>query len=415
MNKFQKEANMKDEKGLGKKIWFFPLFVGLLLALCGTAFSQPSYKVGYLNSHSGFMAFMGTEWRDGLLLGVDEINGAGGINGRKLDVVVYDDESDVAKGVLAFKKLIETDKVLMTLGINHSGVAVACAQIAEQSKVPYLAPGSTRWIVAKPGKWQLPADPTEVFDYVIKFRVDAQPHLETMYTFAKKHGVKKFAWISAGTAFGRGAREIMEATYKLAGLELSGAEEYGPNDSVMTSQLTRIKSRDFDAIILYSAEPAGALVYKQARELGITKPIIADAPLVTTSILKTVGQYLEGLYVCVHIPDVPDLNILPKNLQPMAPVVNKVRKGITERYKHPADWINAYGYDGAMVMADTLRRAAPDPTKLEDARAKIRQALVSVKGFVGAYAMGDVTPTHELRVPVVMIRLGEGLKFQIAE
>jgi hypothetical protein len=68
-----------------------------------------------------------------------------------------------------------------------------------------------------------------------------------------------------------------------------------------------------------------------------------------------------------------------------------------------------------MMVASALRRAAPDPTKLEEARAKIRQALMSTKGFVGAYAMGDVTATHELRVPVVMIRLGKGQKFELAD
>lgn len=404
---------MKNKKGLGK-VWFL-LFVGLLVAPYGTALSQTPYKIGYTNSHSGFMAYMGTAWRDGFLLGLDEINGAGGIKGHKLDVVVYDDESDVAKGVLCFKKLIDTDKVLMVVGQNHSGVGIACAPIAEKSKVPYLAMGSSRWVVAKPGKWEMPADPTEVFDYVFKPRCDSQPHVETMYTSAKKLGVKKFAWISAGTAFGRNGKEIMQVTYKLAGFELSTVEEYGPNDSNMTSQLTRIKSRDFDAIFIYSAEPAGALVYKQAREMGITKPIIANAAIVSTSILNTVGQYLEGLYVCVHPSDVPDLNLLPKDLRPMAPVIRKLRKGITEKYKHPADWINAFGYDSAMLTADVLRRAAPDPTKLEEARAKIRQALVSSKGFVGACCIGDITPTHELRMPEMWIRLGKGVKFEVAE
>jgi branched-chain amino acid transport system substrate-binding protein len=95
-----------------------------------------------------------------------------------------------------------------------------------------------------------------------------------MYAFAKKRlGVKKFAWVNSSTAFGMNCKEIMQATYKLAGLELSAMEEYGTNDSDMTSQLTRIKSKDFDAIIIYSSDPAGALVYKQAREMGITKSI----------------------------------------------------------------------------------------------------------------------------------------------
>ena len=70
-----KEANMKIKKGLGK-IFFFILLAGFFVAPCGTAFSQPPYKIGFANSHSGFMAFMGTAYRDGFLLGVDEINGA---------------------------------------------------------------------------------------------------------------------------------------------------------------------------------------------------------------------------------------------------------------------------------------------------------------------------------------------------
>ena len=405
---------MKNKKGLSTVLFLF-LSVGFLVAFHGTALSQSPYKIGYTNSHSGFLAFMGNAWKEGFLLGVDHINTAGGINGRKMDVVMYDDESDISKAVLTLKKLIDTDKVLMLVGGNFSGIGIACAPIADKAKVPYLCLASSRWAVAKPGKWKLPGDPTEVFDYVVKPRVDAQPHLEAMYAFMKKHGHKKFAWMSASTAFGRGAKEIMEATYKSAGLELSAVEEYGPNDSDMTSQLTRIKGKDFDAIIIYAAETAGALAYKQARELGIKKPIIADAPLISTPIMSTLGQYLVGLNVCVHTPDVPDPTMLPKNLQPMAPVVRTVRKGIMDKYKHPADWINAHGYDGALFTADVLRRAAADPTKLEEAREKIRQALVSEKGFVGAFFMGDVTATHEIQVPVIMIKVGKDQKLELAE
>jgi branched-chain amino acid transport system substrate-binding protein len=405
---------MKSNRGFSMVLFFF-LSAGLLVGFQGTAFSQSSYKIGYANSHSGFMAFMGTSWRDGFLLAADTINASGGINGRKLDVVIYDDESDVAKGVLAFKKLIETDQVLMVAGMNHSGVSIACAPIAEKAKVPFFGVGASRWIVAKPGKWKLPADPTEVYEWVFKPRVDAQPHVEAMYAFMKKQGYKKFAWMSAGTAFGRGAKEIMEATYKQAGMELVAAEEYGPNDSDMTSQLTRIKGKNFDFILIYAAETAGALAYKQARELGITKPIIADAPIVSTAILSTLGQYLGGLIVCVHIPDIPDLNALPKQVAGMGPVIAKVRKGMMEKHKKAGDWINAQGYDGALLVADALKRANPDPAKLDDSRAKIRQALASTKGFVGAYFMGDMSQYHEIPVPVVMIKVGKDQKFEVVE
>jgi branched-chain amino acid transport system substrate-binding protein len=214
---------------------------------------------------------------------------------------------------------------------------------------------------------------------------------------------------------GNSAKEAFLGTYKHAGFELAALEEYGPHDSIMTSQLSKIKASDFDAILLYSAEPAGALVYKQAREMGITKPVIADAPMVATSIMDTLGQYLVGLYVLTNSSDIPDLSVLPQRLKPMAPVVEKVRKGIMEKYKYRADGRVGQGYDRAMVMIDALRRAAPDPTKLEEAREKIRQALMSTKGYVGCFGMGDMTRTHELQVPEMMIKIEEGKKFKYVE
>ena len=149
---------MKDKKGLSTVLFLF-FSVGFLVAFHGTALSQSSYKIGYTNSHSGFLAFMGNAWKEGFFLGVDQTNAAGGINGHKMDVVMYDDESDISKAVLTVKKLIDTDKVLMIVGGNFSGIGIACAPIADKAKVPYLCLASSRWAVAKPGKWKLPGDP----------------------------------------------------------------------------------------------------------------------------------------------------------------------------------------------------------------------------------------------------------------
>jgi branched-chain amino acid transport system substrate-binding protein len=408
------KANMRSKKGAIKLAVFLSM-VFLLVASAQTAFCKPPYKVGLLDSFSGFMAFMGDSMNRGFQLAVDEINGSGGIHGHKIDVVSYSDESDVSKGILALKKLIETDKVLVIAGVTHSGVAIASAPIAEKSRVPIIFGNSSRWSVAKPNKWILPGDPAEVFDFTFKVRVDSQTHLQTMYDFAKKIGIEKLAWMSAGTAYGKSAKEIFLATYKGLGFEAAAVEEYGPNDSDMTPQITRIKASDFDAIFIYSAEPAGALAYKQARELGITKPIIADSPMVSTSIMDTLGKYLVGLYVCVHASDIPDLSVLPQSLKPMAPVIAKVRKGALEKYRVRADCWTAQGFDRAGLMIDALKRAASDPTNLKASREKIRDALATTKGFVGAYVLGDMSRYHEAPVPVTMIKITEGQKFELAK
>ena len=100
---------MMNRKEFFNKVLLFSLVVFLAIP-AGSAISGAPFKIGYTNAFSGFLAFMGTAGRDGFLLRVDEINAAGGINGHKLDVIVYDDESDVTKGVLAFKKLIASFK-----------------------------------------------------------------------------------------------------------------------------------------------------------------------------------------------------------------------------------------------------------------------------------------------------------------
>ncbi len=403
---------MITKTGFIKRTILFALVIFLAIPV-GTAFSKAPYKIGYVNSHSGFLAHMGSAHRDGFLLCVEEINQSGGINGHKLDVVVYDDESDVTKGVLAFKRLLSSDKVMMVVGNNHSGIGIQCSALAEKNKLPYIMVGASRWGVVKPGKWKPPAQPTAVYDYVVKFWLDETAQLPALYNYAKKLGAKKIAWMHPGYPFGRSGHKYLMASHKAAGFDLVAAEEYGPRDSDMTVQLTKIKSKDFDILIIYGAEPAGALAYKQAREMGIKKPILSSISLGTRSLLDTMGQHMVGLILPMFVTEAPGL-IADKN-KAMVPLIEKMDKGIRAKHGHRGDWLNGEGYDSALLMADALRRANPDPANLKEAKIKIQKALVTTKDFVGTLAMGDLTSIHEMPLPLIMLQIVEGKKYQPAK
>ena len=136
---------------------FFTLSTIPFTADVAGAASAP-YKLGLVTSITGFMGPMGSGARDAAKLIVERINNQGGINGHPLELIIYDDGSDPSKGVMAFKKLIGEDKVLGIMGPVSTGIAMACAPIAEKAAIPMFAQNSSSWSVAlKP--WKLPNPP----------------------------------------------------------------------------------------------------------------------------------------------------------------------------------------------------------------------------------------------------------------
>ncbi len=402
---------MLNKKEFFRKVLLFTLVVFLAIPAGSAISGGAPFKIGYTNAFSGFLAFMGTAGRDGFLLRMDEINAAGGINGHKLEVIVYDDESDVTKGVLAFKKLIASDKVHMVVGNNHSGIGIQNAALAEKNKVPFIMVGSSRHAVAKPGKWKMPADPEEVYDYVAKFWLDETAQIPILYDYMKRLGVKTFGWMHPGYPLGRSAAKFMKLTYKAAGFELKGAEEFGFKDTDMVPQLTKILANKPEALIIYGGGPSGVLAYKQAREMGFKGPVLADPGQASRALLDNMGKYMAGLTVPIVIPEAPAL--ATGKYKAMAPFIKRLDKGIRAKHDHRADWFNAQGYDAALWVENAIRRSGADPGNIKEARMKIQKTMVTVKGFVGALTMGDLNKFHEMPLAFVPGKVGKSSNLEV--
>ena len=364
------------------------------------------YKLGLITSMTGFMAPMGTGVRDASVVAVDKINKGGGINGHPVKLIMYDDASDPSKGVLSIKKLIEEDKALAVTGPLSTGIAIPCATIAEQSGIPMFAQNSSSWAVAeKP--WDIPNPPSKIRRWVFKLGIDSIYQYLAIYQMIKdKGGITKFASINVNNAMGKAMRAGLQATHKKAGLEGVIWEEYGPDDTDMTAQLTRIKGTQFDAIIISGAEMAGGITYKQARELGIKQPIFATPPVGMVKIVSTLGASLDGLRVPSYLMDIGEA--LPKD-DPQRPWVieltalMKAEKGVPR-----ADTGHGTGWDGIYLFVDPFKRANPDLKDLSKGRAQVRDAMETLKGFVGAYCIGDMTKWHEIASPMIPVEFKGG-------
>jgi branched-chain amino acid transport system substrate-binding protein len=333
------------------------------------------------------MAAMGSQERDAVAMLVEKVNREGGINGRPLKLIYYDDESDESKGVLAIKKLIEQDKVLGIIGTSASGIAMAEAPIVEKAQVPWVTMNSAYAVLLNPPKkWIFKAAPSERF------------LVGRIYQYMKSKGITKFAWLSQGAGFGRQARKYMQDSAAKEGFTVVVDEEYGPKDTDMKPQLTKVKASDAQALVVYGAEPAGAIAIRQARELGIDIPILGP-PSMTMKAIMSVKELAEGMEGAIFAALKPDVWEQLPDSDPQKTVNQEFDKLMRAKYGDKfkrLEWPMGVGYDAFMVMVNAMKRANPDPTKLQEARAKIRDAIEQTKGYIGSASMVTYSPTvHE--------------------
>ena len=374
--------------------------------LPGNILAAPStYKIGVITSVTGFMSPMGSGARDAAQFVAEIVNKQGGINGHPLEVIVYDDGSDPSKGVMALKKLIDEDHVLAVVGPVSTGIALACAPIAEKSEVPILTQNSSSWAVAlKP--WNIPKPPTKIRKWVFKAAIDPLFQDYATYEMLRKQGAKKLAHMNVNNAMGKAMKESFEASHAAAGFKVVIWEEYGREDTDLTVPLTKIRSTDFDAIIIGGAEMAGAIAYKQAREMGIKQPIIGMPPLAMGKIVQVLGSSLNGLQIPSYVVDFGES--LPMDEPQRKPVVALTKMVIEKTESKRADTGHTAGWDGIYLCADALKRSKPDLSNLKKARSQMRDALETVKGYVGVQCMGDMTKWHEIAAPMIPSELQDG-------
>ncbi len=353
-------------------------------------------RIGGLLETSGFIASLGQPGLDGANLAIEQVNAAGGINGRKVALINVNSESDNTKTVSGAKRLLEQDRVVAIIGPMSSGSAFAVADTVERAKIPMIANGASRGIVQPPEtrRFMFLAPLTDVVVQSVMFR-DMQ---------AK--GIKRIAILNSDVAFGTSGRDSLEKAAGQYGITIVAKETFGNADTDMTPQLTKIRATDAEATVLWATGPGLAISTKNHRALGMKTPLYLAHSANDFNFLRLAGDAANG--VLLPSSKIYVTGSLPAN-DPQKPVVERFVRDYEKKYGKPPATFAGNGYDAAMMLMNAIRRVGTDA-------AKIREAIEGTKDYVGVTAVYAYAPNdHYGTKPesVVMLSVKDG-KFTLA-
>jgi branched-chain amino acid transport system substrate-binding protein len=312
--------------------------------------------IGEYGSLTGSEATFGTSTHNGIMMAVDEINTNGGVNGRKIKVITEDDQSKSEEAASAVTKLISENNVVAVLGEVASSSSLAAAPICQQNKVPMVTPSSTNPEITKKG------------DYIFRmcFTDDYQGHSLADYV-AKTLGVKRVAILTdVKSDYSRGLARYFEERYAADGGQVVARASYGKGDADFRAQLTSVKGSNPEILFVPGYYTDIGQIASQAKDLGITAPLVGGDGWESPKLIEIGGKALEGCYYSNHY-----------FYGDPAPIVHDFVTKYKDRFGANPDAMAALGYDAARALADALKRAKT--MKGQD----LRDAIASIKNFPG--------------------------------
>jgi len=358
----------------GRAIWIaLILIVSLGLVFSCTKEKEP-YKVGAVFSVTGRTSFLGEPEKKTVVMIAEAINKTGGINGHPLELVIYDDESDETKCVLAVKRLLKKDKVPVVIGPSLSGNTLAVVKVMNDAKVPLVSCAASNKIVT----------PVADRHWIFKVPQSDTHAVEKIYDYLLNNGINKIALMSVSTGFGASGREELLRLAPEVGIEIVADERYGPKDTDITAQLTRIRGTDAQAIVNWSVGPTQVLAVKNWHDLGMTKlPFYQSHGFGSRKNIKLAAGAAEGVFCPLGRVNIPDL--VPAD-NPQKKVIELYNKAYQEKYNEPLSSFGGHGWDALNLVIDALRAVGPDS-------AKIRDYIENRTNFIGQHGVFNFSPT----------------------
>jgi branched-chain amino acid transport system substrate-binding protein len=323
--------------------------------------AQDQVKVGEFASMSGGSASFGQSSHNGTALAFSEVNAAGGVLGKQIDLITEDDRSMQGEPSTIARKLISEDHVIAVLGEVASSKSLEAAPICQENKVPMISPASTN------------AKVTQVGDYIFRVCFIDPFQGKVMAKFALSKGWKNVALLTdVKEDYSVGLANAFQESFTAAGGAIVKTSEYSTGDKDFRAQLTAIKASHPDAIFVPGYYGEVALIARQARSFGIKAPLLGGDGWVGESLLKVAGHALDGSFFSNHYSqDDP------------SPVIQNFVKTYAAKYGEKPDAMAALGYDSAKILADAITRAGTTDEP------KLRDAIASTTNFKGV--TGDIT------------------------
>ena len=352
-----------------------------------SAFAADPIKIGSVLSVTGPAAFLGDPELKTLQLYVEKINKEGGVLGRQLQLVHYDDGTDASKANGFAKRLIDDDKVDIIVGGTVTGSTMSMIPLVEKAEIPFISLAGAVVIVEPVKKWVFKTPHTD--------RMAAEKVFEDM----KKRGLTKVALLSETSGFGASGKKETEAMAGKMGITLVANETYGPKDTDMTPQLTKIKNAaGVQAVFVFGLGQGPALVNKNYKQLGMTLPLYHAHGVASEEFIKLSAGAAEG----VRLPAAALLvaGRLPQN-DPQKAVTVLYTQAYVGRYKEDVSTFGGHAYDGLMIAVDAIKRAGSTD------KAKVRNAIEATKGYIGTGGKVNMSATDHMGLDLSAFRMLE--------
>jgi len=320
-----------------------------LLTSFGCNRKPDTIKLGEFASMTGKEAVFGQNVNKGTRLAIEESNAAGGVLGRTLELITEDDQSKPGESATVVKKLISRDKVVVILGEITSGRTLEAAPIAQAAKIPLISPGATNVEVTAKGN----------YIFRVCFIDDFQGTV--MAKFARETlKLKRVAILSSvSSAQSVGLAKYFRERFTSASTAIAAEQKYSEGEKDFRAQLTAIKAAGADGIFVPGYYAEAALICKQARDLGLTLPLLGVDGWESPDLLAIAGAAAEGCYLSTHFSP-----------ESKAPVVVAFNERYQKRWGLSANALSVLGYDATMLAIDAIRRAgSTDGAKIRDALA----------------------------------------------
>tara|TARA_R110002111_G_scaffold196207_1_gene261972 strand:+ start:168 stop:1328 length:1161 start_codon:yes stop_codon:yes gene_type:complete len=321
-------------------------------------------RIGSFLSVTGPASFLGDPELKTLEMYVEKINADGGVLGRQLELIHYDDAGNASKARNFASRLIRSDRVDIIVGGSTTGATMAAVPMVEQAGVPFISLAGAVVITNPVKKWVFKTPQTD--------RMAAERVLNDM----KARGLTKVGLISGTGGFGSSGREqTLAAAKEMGGIEIVADETYGGSDTDMTAQLTNIRGAEgVQTILNFGFGQGPAIVTRNYAQLGIELPFYQSHGVASDGFLELAGSSADGLRLPASPLLVPDS--LPES-DPQKPVVEAYKSEYEARWNAKVSTFGAYAYDGLMLAVESIEKAGTTD------KAAVRDALETIQGHVG--------------------------------
>ncbi len=383
-----------------KKVLSIVLAAVLLMgsfALAGCQKGSDTIKVGLNYELSGDYAMYGLACNAGAELALAEVNANGGINGKQIEVVKYDNKCDAAEATTLATKLMTQDKVLAIIGPALTGTFTAESSVAESNKVPVITGSATGDDVI--ATHDADGNVTAVKNYTFRICFNDSYQGTTMANFATETlGAKKAAiYADNASDYAKGLTKSFTNTFNG---EIVATEYYTTGDTDFNAVLTSLKDKDFDVLFIPGYYSEVGLIIKQARALGIDCPILGADGFESPTLVDLAGaDALSNVYYSCHY----------SALLPGDAIANFVTNYKAAHNGEEPNMFHAMGYDAAMFLCDAIARAYEANDGKDITSADVQAQLVATENFSGVTGSFSIDPTtHDPVKAIVVVELQNG-------